>query len=145
MNLETFLLQDGYRRVPLSRNPAGHFQTEGAVNGRPVTVIVDTGAGATIVSLTLATELGLGMERQETRGGGAGGVTLDVYATTGGTLTLGDVAPRVRTLMAMDLSHVNEGLACKGCAPIDAILGADVFDAQSAVIDYGSSSLYLKE
>jgi len=33
----------------------------------------------------------------------------------------------------------------KGAAPVEAILGVDVFDRQKAVIDYGSSSLFLKD
>ena len=44
----------------------------------------------------------------------------------------------------MDLTHVNQALALKGEAAVDVILGADVFEAQAAVIDYGSASLYLK-
>ncbi len=67
---------------------------------------------------------------------------------TGGTLNgrrvdvLLDTRPRA--LLAMDLTHVNQSLALKGEAPVDVILGADVFEAQAAVIDYGSSSLFLK-
>jgi hypothetical protein len=45
----------------------------------------------------------------------------------------------------MDLNHVNAALAQKGTSPVDAILGVDVFDAQAAVIDYGSSSLFLRD
>jgi hypothetical protein len=44
----------------------------------------------------------------------------------------------------MDLTHVNQSLALKGESPVDVILGADVFEAHAAVIDYGSSSLFLK-
>ena len=44
----------------------------------------------------------------------------------------------------MDLSHVNQALQLKGSTPIVAVLGADVLEAHSAMIDYGSSSLYLK-
>jgi hypothetical protein len=45
----------------------------------------------------------------------------------------------------MDLAHVNAALAQKGATPIDVILGVDVFDAQSAIIDYGSASLFLQD
>jgi hypothetical protein len=45
----------------------------------------------------------------------------------------------------MDLSHVNSALALKGAAAVDVILGVDVFEKQAAVIDYGSSSLFLKD
>ena len=52
--------------------------------------------------------------------------------------------PRVRALLTMDLDHVNQSLALKGEAPVDAILGADVLEAQAAVIDYGSLSIFLR-
>ncbi|HEX2451210.1 MAG TPA: hypothetical protein VHJ69_08715 [Gemmatimonadales bacterium] len=42
----------------------------------------------------------------------------------------------------MDLSHVNQALALKG--QVDAIVGADVFEAQAAIIDYARCSLFLK-
>lgn len=50
--------------------------------------------------------------------------------------------PRVPALIAMDLSHVNQALALKG--QVDAIVGADVFEAQAAIIDYARCSLFLK-
>ena len=57
---------------------------------------------------------------------------------------IGDISPKVRGLLALDLSHVNQALALKGSSPVDAILGVDALEAHQAVIDYGSSSLYLK-
>ena len=52
--------------------------------------------------------------------------------------------PKVRGLLAIDLTHVNHALALKGSSAVDAILGVDVLEAHQTVIDYGSSSLYLK-
>ena len=72
-------------------------------------------------------------------------ISLEIFEVRGATLMLGDLTPRVRQLIAMDFDHINQGLACKGCDPVDAILGVDVFETQSAVIDYGSASLFLKE
>jgi hypothetical protein len=54
------------------------------------------------------------------------------------------VRPRCPALIAMDLTHVNQSLALKGEAPVDVILGADILEAHAAVIDYGTSSLFLK-
>jgi hypothetical protein len=109
-----------------------------------VAVLIDTGAASTVVSLALARELGLTLTKLEMRGGGAGGVGLEIFHLTDATLSLGEVQPRCRALLAMDLGHVNQSLALKGEAPVDVVLGADVFEAQAAVIDYGSSSLFLK-
>jgi hypothetical protein len=40
---------------------------------------------------------------------------------------------------------VNAALAMRGGQPVEAILGVDVFDRHSAVIDYGSQSLFFKD
>jgi hypothetical protein len=116
MSLPAFLEADGYRRVSLKRNAVGHFEAAGTLAGHSVRVLVDTGAASTVVSLSLAQQMGWKLT------------------------PLGRNA-----LVAMDLSHVNAALALKGTTPVDVILGVDVFDRQSAVIDYGSSSLFLKE
>lgn len=144
-DLTQFLARRGFQRIALTKNGVGHFQTVGELAGQPLSVLVDTGAGATIVSLKLAEELGLELEKMPTTGGGAGGVSLEIFEVKNAALEVGELKPRVRQLMAMDFEHINQGLACKGSEPVDAILGVDVLEDQSAVIDYGSASLFLQE
>jgi hypothetical protein len=108
-------------------------------------VLIDTGAASTVVRESLARDLGMTLVPVGRRGGGAGGVNLEIFEVRGAELRVAGAAPRPRGLYAMDLTHVNAALAQKGASPVDAILGADVFDAQAAVIDYGSSSLYLRD
>lgn len=144
MNLTEFLLDTGYRRLPLQRSGVGHLHARGTLNGRPVAVLMDTGGASTVISLAVAQELGLTLTKMPFQGGGAGAARLDVYHAPDASLQLGDIVPRASALMAMDLSHVNEALALKGESPVDVIIGADVFEAQAAVIDYGSSSLFLQ-
>ena len=144
MSLVEFLEQNGYTRVPLSKSGIGHFHTDGTLNGRPLSVLVDTGAGSTVFSLDIARELGLTLTKLEMRGGGAGAAELDVYGIREARFRLGRLMPRIVMLLAMDLTHVNRAASLRRSGPIDAVLGADVLEAHSAVIDYGSSSLYLK-
>lgn len=144
MDLEGLLEERGYRRIELTRNAAGHFQSTGELNGRAITVIVDTGAGHTLISVALARELGLDLVKLPNAGGGAGGVNLSVYRAPEAELRVGGVRTGADELLVMDFSHINDGMACQGAGPVDAILGADVFDSHLAVIDYGSSSLFLK-
>jgi predicted aspartyl protease len=59
MSLPDFLEAAGYRRIPLSRNGVGHFEASGTLVGRAVRVLIDTGTASTVVSLSLAQELGL--------------------------------------------------------------------------------------
>jgi hypothetical protein len=122
----------------------GHFHAAGLLNSHSVAVLLDTGAASTIVNLALARKLGLTLQKLDRKGGGAGGTQLDIFQVTDATLLLGDVRPKYRALLAMDLVHVNQSLTLRGESPIDIVLGADVFEAQAAVIDYGSSSLFLR-
>jgi len=145
MSLTGFLEAAGYRRIPLSRNGVGHFEANGTLAGRAVRVLVDTGAGSTVASLSLAHELGLHPISLGKMGGGAGGTSLEVFQLNDVELKLEDAIPKPKALYAMDLSHVNAALALKGATPVEAIVGVDVFDRHMAVIDYGTSSLYLKD
>jgi hypothetical protein len=144
MSLTDVLQNDGYRRVPLTRTAVGHFDTPGTLNGRAIRVLIDTGAASTVVSLSLSRELGLEIVPLGRAGGGAGGANLEIFELRDAVLLLGPVQPRPRALYAMDLTHVNQALVQKGASVVDAILGVDVFEAQGAVIDYASASLFLR-
>lgn len=142
-DLAEFLTARGYHRVPLTRSGVGHFHTPGTLNGRPVEVLVDTGAASTVVAMSVVRELGLRADPLEQAGGGAGGA-LDQFLVVGADLRLGSFAPRLAGPVGIDFEHVNAALRAQGSAEVDVILGVDVFDAHAAVIDYPSQGLFLK-
>jgi hypothetical protein len=144
MTLTEFLEKNGYARVPLAASGVGHFHAEGFLNDRAISVLIDTGASGTVFSLDLAKDLNLATSKMETAGGGVGSARLEVYQIEAARFTVGSVAPDISALYAMDFTHVNEALAMKGERFVDAVLGADALAKHEAVIDYGSSSLYLK-
>ncbi len=141
--LAEFLVSRGYLQVPLTRSGVGHFHTAGTLNGRPVEVLVDTGAAATVVAMSVVQELGLQSEWINKEAGGAGGA-LDQFRIDGAVLRLGEFAPRVRAFIGLDFENINVPLRAQGSKEVDVILGVDVFDAHAAVIDYLSQSLFLK-
>lgn len=143
MDLPPFLIQSGFHQVPLVRSGIGHFHARGLLNDRPITVTIDTGAASTVVTLALAQELGLAMRLIERQASGSVGANREIFRLTDAILTLADARPRTRELLAMDFSNVNRALASKGEPVIEAVLGADALEAHDAVIDYGSSSLFL--
>ena len=144
MSLVSYLTQNGYTRIPLSRSGVGHFHTEGLLNNRPISVVIDTGAASTVFSLDLTREMNLPTVKSSMFGGGAGAAQLEIYQIQDARFLIGNISPKVRAFLAMDFSHVNQALALKGSSSVDAILGVDALEAHTAVIDYGSSSLYLK-
>ena len=78
-------------RIVLPAGSGGHFSAQGLINGRPVTMLVDTGATAVAISVSDADRIGLNY-----KGGKRVGVTT-ANGTTGGWLVklssvrLGDV------------------------------------------------------
>jgi hypothetical protein len=140
--LADFLTARGYVRIPLRRSVVGHFHTAGTLNARPVEVLVDTGAACTVVAMSVVRELGLASEWLNRDAGGAGGA-LDQHRVDGAVLQLGAFMPRLGSLAGLDFEHINAPLRANGSAEVDLILGADVFDAHAAVIDYATSSLFL--
>jgi clan AA aspartic protease (TIGR02281 family) len=141
--LTDFLSAQGYHRVPLTRSVVGHFHTAGTLNGRAVEILVDTGASCTVLSMSVVQALGLRSERLDGDAGGAGGA-LDQFMIQGADLRLGSFVPRLAGPVGLDFEQVNAPLRAQGSAEVDAILGADVFDAHGAIIDYSSMSLFLR-
>src|SRR2546427_4377120 len=138
MDLPAFLLAAGFRQVPLARTGVGHFQMPGQLNGRPVAVLIDTGAASTVFNLALARELGLSLQKAGHQGGGAGAARLDIYFAPGAELRLGDFRPRIPALMAGELTHANQALALQGESAPDRILRGGRVDAHAPVRHYGS-------
>jgi len=58
-SLQTRYADDGVREVVLQRNKFGHYVTDGQINGRPVTFMLDTGATGVAISEAMASYLGL--------------------------------------------------------------------------------------
>lgn len=141
--LSDFLTARGYMRVPLTRSGVGHFHTSGTLNGRPVEVLVDTGASCTVIAMSVVQSLGLKSEWLDAGAAGAGGA-MDQFRIDGADLRLGSFIPRLTGPVGLDFEQVNAPLRAQGSAEVDVILGADVFDAHAAVIDFPSQSLFLR-
>lgn len=131
--------------VPRVRAATGHLFLDGAaINGRAVTLYLDTGTGRTVVDMTRARELGLPLEEDARGAGGAGSAAMKSYRTRLASLDLRTVAAEDFPVHAIDLSPVNTALLARGERPMDGVLGADILDAREAVIDYRHLRLFLK-
>jgi aspartyl protease family protein len=60
-NLQTEPGPGGAVQVVLQRNRAGHYVADGAINGQPVELLLDTGATQVALPLDLARRLGLAL------------------------------------------------------------------------------------
>ncbi len=144
-DLEVFLTAKGFISVPLILNGVGHFEIQAMMEGRPVCLIVDTGASGTVLDLGYIRNLGVELELQDMQAGGVGDTLLDIYLFSCVGFEIGACVIDPPVLYAMDLSKVRENLALKGVnADVQGILGADILSTCDAVLDYAQKRLFLK-
>lgn len=98
----------GGRSIVLSAGPGGHFMSNGAINGRAVRFMVDTGATTVALGQAEARRVGLdlqGAQRvlMQTAGGTVAGHALTLSAVTVGEVTLANVQAVV---MPADMPYV---------------------------------------
>jgi len=142
--LDELLTGSGFCRYALTRTRVGHWRLVAQLADQQLDVVIDTGAGGTVVDVGFCREHGIALRETGKKGGGAGGVHLEIYALDDVQFCLGEIPLKSDGIYALDLSHANEGLANVGAGPMHAVLGVDILTNHQAVIDYASGSLYLK-
>lgn len=133
-----------FSRHQMTRIKTGHRTLTAEIDGKTVTLIVDTGASNTILDVAWCQSHGIPLVETPHRGGGAGGVGLPIYALGSQTILLDGVTLGVVKVMAVDMSHVNQGLIANGAEPVEGVLGGDALSLHDAVIDYKSEALCLR-
>ena len=141
------LSRHGFRRFMMSRTQVGHLKLVGHLDGRPIDVVLDTGAAKTIVDLSYCRSEGIAVSDTGQLGAGAVGTEgyVSVYTLGDVRLTLEGLPVRSDGIFAIDMAHTNQKLMMRGADPIRAVLGQDVLRHHDAVIDYATLALFLKE
>jgi hypothetical protein len=134
------LSQHGFRRFMMSRTQVGHLRLVGHLDGRPIDIVLDTGASKTFVELSYCRSEGIAVS--DTGQPGHGG---NVYTLGDVRLTLEGLQVRSDGIFAIDMTSTNQRLMMKGVDPIRAVIGQDVLRYHQAVIDYATLALFLKE
>jgi hypothetical protein len=139
----------GFRRFMMSRSQVGHLIVVGHLDGRPIDIVLDTGAAKTFLDLSFCRSEGIAMSDTALPGVGAAGSpvgsTVAVHTLGDVRLSLEGLPVRSDGLFAVDMTNTNQKLITKGVAPIRAVIGQDVLRYHQAVIDYAALALFLKE
>ena len=126
----------------------GHIVVPVIVNGTTTNMVVDTGAGVTVVDDSSVATLGLQLENREqspdrSEATGAGGANLPTKNSAGNTISFGGFTEQNVTIMTMDLSHVVVALSETGI-DVSGVIGADFLSRHKAVIDYSKRQITLE-
>lgn len=137
------LLRAGFRAVPLRASSVGHFHLSGAIDGKPVEILLDTGASNTVVDQAWARQSGYALTSIAGSAGGIGAAGLGLATVDHAELTIGDVSLGQVRLIAIDLGGIQSQLRASNIAVPQAVLGADTLRRHRAVIDYATATLWV--
>lgn len=136
---------EGMTRVPLVVTGQGSALVRCTVNGKPMTLILDTGAQGTVIDLRVATEAGVKSREVPgffSRGIGAGVVRMRMSEPI--TLEMSGFEARV-TATLQDFSGLTLQHLQTGSTPIVGLLGFDILRSYGAIIDLQEGAMYLKK
>lgn len=128
---------DGSTTMPFELFRGNRIVAAGAINGRPVEFLLDSGAGVTTVDRAYARQIGL-PKGQTISAQGAGG-SVEAELVTGVTLQIGGLTLAKSPVVVMDLSAVARGLG----RPMTVVLGRELFDNAVVGIDWQNATLSL--
>jgi Aspartyl protease len=122
--------------VPFARERSGHITVVAHLAGQAARLVVDTGAGCTCIHSGALDHYKLSLSKRTRKGGGVGTSTMRMTTVASHDLQIAELDLSAFKLIALDLSHVNAGLAKDKVAPIAGVLGADVLHRKHSLIDY---------
>ena len=143
-SIKNLLKNKGYVAVPLKRNAVGHFELKAKINRVVGRFTLDTGATATVVDIGKKTKFKLSNPGREVETGGLGTAKSQSRAFHQNRVKIGGWVRKSLPVFTTDLSHVNQLLTEQGVQTQDGIIGADILRQARAIIDYSSSTLFLK-
>lgn len=143
--IEEAFIREGYVSIPFSFNGAGHpIIMVTLADNVQTNILLDTGASANLLDYDFAKELGINLIPTGEKGGGAGGLTLDVFSIDKVSLEISGQRFRFDNFLAMDFTSIKQSLLSNGLtADFNGILGFGFFKMTKSFIDYSADRLFI--
>ncbi len=134
----------GYRRVPMHESDGYNLYVDGSVNGRPAKLMVDTGAFATLLHSTFVHSMKIPLRNTAFRSSGVNLKERGVKIANITRLSIGSMDMRSSMVGVINLEGLIHGRLLDASPPVAGLLGSEMLQRYHAIIDFGTSSLYLK-
>ncbi len=143
--IEEAFIEEGYVTIPFSFNGAGHPIIKVTLaNNIQANIMLDTGASANLLDYDFAKELGLNLIPTGEKGGGAGGLTLDVFSIDEVLLEISKQHFKFDNFLSMDFTSIKQSLISSGLsADFQGILGFGFFKMTKSFIDYSADRIFI--
>lgn len=144
-DLWSFLMKKNYVSIQLMKFPSGHLYLTLEMNDTTAILLLDTGAGATILEEKREGKFGLNSKATTDKATGAGGSGITMRTAIVSKFRIDKYNLDNTEILLMNLDHVNNAFKEMGLEQVDGVIGADILTKGQAIIDYTNLILYLKK
>ena len=134
----------GFRAVPMHVSSGYNLYVDGKVNGKAAKLMVDTGAFATLLHSRFVRNMQIPLRKTAFTSSGVNLKRRGVQVATIPKLSVGSMDMRSNEVGVIDLEGLIHGGLLDGSPPVAGLLGSELLRRYHAIIDFGSSTLYLK-
>lgn len=145
MEFNNILLRKGYAKIKLKKINTNHFELKAKLNQVKGRFILDTGASNSCIDINLAEKFNLVVKDSATKAAGAGAIGMETKISSKNSIEINQWKYQKFTVVLLDLTHVNSALTEHHAEAVDGIIGADILEKGSAIINYENKCLYLKK
>jgi predicted aspartyl protease len=134
----------GMRSVPIHVSEGYNLYVDGAINGAPALLMVDTGAFATLLHRSFVRRMKIPLRDTPFRSAAVNQKMRDVQIARIRRLSVGSVEIVGHNVGVMDLGGLIHGGLLGGKRPVAGLLGSELLQRHHGIIDFGTRRLYLK-
>lgn len=127
--------------IPFQITPTGHQIVTLMHEGKPIRMILDTGAGANVFSNVATKKLKLTTQASNRKAAGIGTTAHEMLHVAPTTFVIEHKRLMLANFVSMDLSHIQKA---GGKKPIDGLLGSPFFQAYRARLDFSTNTMVIK-
>ncbi len=134
----------GLRSVPIHVSEGYNLYVDGAINGAPALLMVDTGAFATLLHRSFVKRMKIPLRDSPFSSAAVNLKLRDVQIARIRRLSVGSIDIVGHNVGVMDLAGLIHGGLLAGKRPVAGLLGSELLQRHHGIIDFGTRRLYLK-
>jgi len=134
----------GLRSVPIHVSEGYNLYVDGAINGAPARLLVDTGAFATLLHRSFVRSMKIPLRDTPFTSAAVNLKLRDVQIARIRRLSVGSVDIIGHNVGVMDLGGLIHGGLLAAKPPVAGLLGSELLQRHHGIIDFGTRRLYLK-
>ena len=134
----------GLSKVPMQVSPGYNLYVDSRVNGKPIKLMVDTGAFATLLHQRFVRRMKIPLRESPFSSAGVNLAQRGVQFATISKFSVGSVDMRDKQVGVINLEGLVRNGLLDASPPVAGLLGSEILQHHNGIIDFGTKTLYLK-